>query len=378
MKTFLKNLLGGGTCRPAVLTPASRPLGTVALSYIAWPLREGWDLPKARGHTNAYEAFTMAEAWREAGFRVEVVDHGSEAYQPPSSCSFVVDLHSDLERWETSLPEDCHRILHATGSHWLVWNQAEMSRLAAVRDRKGIALTPRRQVEPSRSAQLADTITVLGNHYTSDSFAFAGKPTVRVPISSAYELPWPQERDFSKAKHHFLWVGSYGMIHKGLDLVLDAFADMPELTLTVCGRPEKEQDFFRVYEKELTKTPNIQFHGWLDMGSPDFSALAQSHATIIYPSSAEGGAGSVIHCMHAGLLPACTHEASVDLLDFGVLIQEGRVNAVKAAARFIASLDDHEVEARARAAWEHARTAHTRALFRENYQQFVGRLLDGL
>jgi glycosyltransferase involved in cell wall biosynthesis len=376
MKFCLNSFFAARSSRSAVLNPASQSSGTVVISYISWPLREGWDLPKARGHTNAYEVCAMAETWCEAGFRVEVIDHGAPAFSPPSSCRFIVDLHSDLERWQASLPQGCHSILHATGSHWLAWNQSEISRLVALRDRKSSALAPRRQVPCSRSAELAKTITVLGNSYTSDSFAFAGKPTIRIPISSAYEFPWPKGRDYSKAKRRFLWVGSYGMVHKGLDLVLDAFSGMPDLELTVCGRPEKEEDFFRLYEKELTGTPNIRFHGWLDMSSPEFLRLANDHATIIYPSSAEGGAGSVIHCMHAGLLPSCTHEASVDLLDFGVPIRSGTVDDVKAAAYSIAGLNDHDVEARARASWEHARKAHTRALFRDNYKKFVATLLS--
>ena len=35
------------------------------------------------------------------------------------------------------------------------------------------------------------------------------------------------------------------MVHKGLDLVLEAFAGMPEYHLTVCGPVAKEKDFER-------------------------------------------------------------------------------------------------------------------------------------
>lgn len=364
-------LPGRKSSRPVIIEPPSAARGAVVISYISWPLREGWDLPRARGHTNAFEVVAMAEAWSELGFRVEVVDHRNADYLPPADTRVAIDLHSDLERWMPHLRPECLKILHATGSHWLAWNTAELNRLASVRDRKGVALRPRRQNVPSTSSELADEIVVLGNDYTSGSFSFTGKPVTRVPISSAYEFEWPRERDFEKARRNFLWVGSYGMVHKGLDLVLDAFAALPGVQLTVCGRPEKEEDFYRLYEKELRNRPNIRFHGWLDMGTPDFAQIARTHATVIYPSSAEGGAGSVIHCLHAGLLPACTHEASVDLGSFGVLVGEGSVDAVRSAAATIASLDPAEVEDRARAAWEHARAAHTRSLFRDNYRRFA-------
>jgi len=192
-----------------------------------------------------------------------------------------------------------------------------------------------------------------------------------VPISSAYEFPWPENRDFVSAKKKFLWLGSYGMVHKGLDLALDAFAGMPELELTVCGRPEKEDDFYRLYEKLLLRSPNIRLHGWLDMATPGFAEIAHTHAAVIYPSSAEGGAGSVIHCMHAGMLPVCTAEASIDLMDFGVPVGSGTVEAVQQACRSVADMSAGEVEVRARSAYEHVKDVHTRDAFRENFCRFA-------
>lgn len=376
MSGRLAKILGFGRGGSVVrLNPLGKARGSVSISYLHWPFREGWDSPKARGHTNAYEVVAMAEAFRDLGYRVEIVDCDNRTFVPAGDCKVAVDIHSNLERWDSVLPAGCARILHATGSHWLMWNRSELARLESVRDRKGIALRPRRQVEPSRAVETADRVVVLGNVYTMESFAFAAKPRVRVPISSAFEFDWDGERDFEKARRRFLWVGSYGMVHKGLDLVLDAFAGLPELELTVCGRPEKEGDFYSLYERELLRTPNIRLHGWIDMGTPAFREIARTHASVIYPSSAEGGAGSVIHCMHAGMIPSCTFEASVDMGDFGVAIESGTAEAVRSAALRLSGMPAVEVAGRARAAWEHARVAHTRAKFRENYRRFAADLV---
>jgi len=274
--------------------------GSVAISYLTWPFIIGLDEGKMRGHTNAYEVLEMARAFQELGFVVEICDWDNAEYQPPEDCRVAIDIHDNLERWHKALPAGCVRILHATGPHWLSYNRGELERIAAIRDRRGVALKPWRQVSPSKAVEFADRATVLGNEYTMETFAFAGKPFSRIPISSAYVLPWPEKRNIGEAKRKFLWVGSFGMVQKGLDLVLEAFAQMPELELTVCGRPEKEEDFFRLYEKELKRTPNIHLHGWLDMGTDDFVNISRTHAAVVYPGSGEGGAGSVIHCMHAG------------------------------------------------------------------------------
>lgn len=358
------------------LFPKERSRGRVALSYIAWPLREGFNSSRARGHTNAFEVVAMAETYQNLGYSVDIVDHDHPIYIPPKDCVVAIDIHGQLERWDPVLSQECARILHATGPHWLTYNRSETDRLAAIIQRRGVSLIPRRQVAPTRNIEFADHVTVLGNEYTMESFAFAKKPMTRIPISSAYEFSWPAERDFKIAKKKFLWVGSFGMVQKGLDLVLEAFAQMPELSLTVCGRPEKEPDFYQCYEKELLKTPNIHLHGWIDMASPEFQTIAQTHAAIIYPGAAEGGAGSVIHCMHAGMVPLCTRETSVDLKDFGMLIKNDNVEAVMETARAFAVLPDHEVEQRARASYEYVRKVHTRDQFQKNYCEFAANLLN--
>ena len=354
------------------LHPNGASRGCVVVSYITWPFVEGVDSSKMRGHTNAYEVKVMAQMFLDLGFRVEVCDYDDESYVPPQDSKVAIDIHGNLENWE--LADGCKKILHATGCHWLFMNHAELSRLISVRERHGIALQPQRQVRPSRGVEVADEVVVLGNEFTRGTFLFGGKPVMRIPISSAYEFDWPLGRYFEKAKRRFLWVGSYGMVHKGLDLALDAFAGMPELELTVCGRPEKEAYFYSLYQRHLRHTPNIKLHGWLDMASPDFLEIASTHASVIYPSSAEGGAGSVIHCMHAGMLPICTTEASIDLGNFGVHVESATVEAVQKACRDVAGMSAGEVENRARSAWAHVRREHTRDKFQENYRKFAAKI----
>jgi len=365
--------------RPVIhLKGASPPRGSVVISYLTWPFREGWNSPKARGHTNAYEVLEMASSFQELGFRVEICDWDNTEYTPPSDCRIAIDIHGNLERWDTILPKECLRVLHVTGPHWLSYNKGELERIAAIRDRKKVVLKPRRQVAASRAIEVADRATVLGNQYTIDTFGFAGKPFTRIPISSAYEFPWPEDRHIQSAKRKFLWVGSFGMVQKGLDLVLEAFSQMPELELTVCGRPEKEEDFFKLYESLLMDAQNIHLHGWIDMASDEFINISKTHAAVIYPGSGEGGAGSVIHCMHAGMVPICTKMASIDLMDFGLLIESGTVEAVKSAAKNFASKTDQEVQERARKSYDHVRRVHTREEFSKNYRSFAKNLTQEL
>jgi len=353
------------------LEPAGQSRGTVALSYITVPFMPGADL---RGHTNAYECAEIAQAFRDLGYRVEVVDYRDREYVPPKDTRLAIDIHGNLERWHPGLPEGCIRLLHATGAHWLTWNKAEASRLLALFQRRGICLAPRRTAEPSRGIEVCDLATVIGNEWTMGTFAAARKPLHRVRLSSAYTYDWASSRDFESSRRSFVWLGSFGMVHKGLDLALEAFARMPEYRLTVCGRPEKEADFFEAYRHELTGCPNITHASWMDLSSAEFERIRQTHAGMIYPSSSEGCAGSIVHCAHAGLVPLVTRETGFDIGDFGMRVREGSVEAVCEAVRAFAEESPAQVEARCRAAWEFVRAEHTRDRFRREYREFAAGL----
>lgn len=311
----------------------------------------------------------MADTWSEAGYDVEVISGTDQRYSPPPNAFALIDIHSNLERWlDHPAPV---KILHATGAHWLTQNRAELQRLESLRDRRGISLMPRRTASPCRGAETADLITYLGNDFTAESFHFVQKPMRRIPLSSAYEFSFPESKDWDAARRRFLWLGSFGMVHKGLDLVLEAFAANPDLQLTVCGRPEKEADFFEAYRSELTSRSNIHLAGWTDPASPEFEVLRRAHGYVVYPSCSEGGGGSLIHCMHAGLVPLATREASVDLGEAGTLIPEGSVSEVIRSIQEASSLSPNTIKERAEETWQRVRANHTLCNFRRRYSELV-------
>ena len=107
------------------------------------------------------------------------------------------------------------------------------------------------------------------------------------------------------------------------------------------------------------------------MSSAEFAELLVSHGSVVHVPSSEGGAGNVIHCMHGGLLPVCNHESSIDLVEFGVLVEQASVEAVQQACRTVAKMSNEEIGHRARAAYDHVRQVHTRDEFRKNYAAFA-------
>ena len=71
---------------------------------------------------------------------------------------------------------------------------------------------------------------MIGNDFTESTFRYANKRIFRLPIPAACTFPWPDGKNWERARQRFLFFSSGGMIRKGLDLVLEAFARMPEYT----------------------------------------------------------------------------------------------------------------------------------------------------
>ena len=173
------------------------------------------------------------------------------------------------------------KVLHCDTAHWSFNNSAERERLRALEVRRGVRLRPRRQMPESGSDRVADVLTYLGNDFTRGTYPDRGKPMVRIPVSVPHTYDWPEGRDFERARSTFLWFGSGGLVHKGLDLVLEAFAGMPRRRLVVCGPISRERDFAREYGRELYGLPNVRTLGWIDVGSKRFRELARGRTTIV-------------------------------------------------------------------------------------------------
>jgi glycosyltransferase involved in cell wall biosynthesis len=357
------------------------PRGRVLLSYIVDPFLLPPDAEPSHAHTQDWECREMARAWREAGYAVDAIHWTNTGFEPDGPYDVLIDPRLNLERLGPRL-DGCLKVLHAETAHYTFHNPAQEARRAALRERRGVELPAERMLEANRSLEHADAITLVGNHFTASTYASdgplgeIGKPIFRVPLSNAFQYPFPEERDLTTARRRFVWFGSGGLVHKGLDLVLEAFAGLPDLHLTVCGPVDREPEFEREYWRELYRTPNIRPEGWVDAAPGGrFQRIARESIATVYPSCSEGGGGSVITCMHAGLIPVVTSEASIDVSpERGVPVRDATVEGVRRAVTGLAERPAAELDAMARAAWSHVREHHTRQSFARDYRRVVTEL----
>ncbi len=358
--------------RVVSLSPGQPPQGRALVSYIIDPflLQPGQAPPNS--HTYYWETQQIVRTFLDLGYGVDVISWRNTTFAPQQDYAFFVDVRHNLERLAPLLNPECIKIFHSDTAHMLFHNAAESRRLLALQQRRGVTLRPRRFEMPNLAIEHADYAIIKGNEFTLGTYRYAGKPLYPIWGTSVVEYPWPGHKDFAASRKHYLFLSSSGMVHKGLDLVLEAFAGLPDHELTVCAPVGRETAFEDAFRKELYQTPNIHTHGWVDVSSAEFVEIAGRCVGLIYPSCSEGQSGAVITCLHAGLIPLVSYESGVDVAaNFGRILPDCSVAQIKAAVRGLSDLPADALAQMARRAWEQARAHYTRDLFAQTFRDAI-------
>ncbi len=351
------------------LRPKTTPKGRVLISYTTLPFLDTRERT-LNAHSNRWECKQMAQEFLDRGYAVDVIDFDNTRFVPKYSYDFCIDNRFNLARLAPLLNSDCKKIYHATNAHWLHLNQAEYARLHDVQKRRGVTLMPRRSIAPCLGVESADIISSVCGKDANQSYDFAHKNIHLLPLSTTHQFESPRDKNFDQARNQFIWFGGAGAVHKGLDLVLEAFAAMPQFRLLVCGK-FGEPDFQAAYHTELYETPNIKSMGYIDPQSAKFEKIRNESLGIVYPSSSEGCATSVVVAMHAGLIPVVSRETGVETKEFGITLSQNTVEEIQKQVRLLATEPVERLQERATATQHYASTHHTRAQFAEAYRAFV-------
>lgn len=373
-----------GLDRQVLTLPANPSVpaqGSALVSYVLDGVRQALAGQIDHSHTHFWEAQQIAQTFADLGFEVDVVHWQNQTFRPRKPYRAVVDVRSNLERWADDLPPDCTKIFHGETNHWRFHRDAQEQRYRDVERRRGVTLPPVKVAEPNLGIETADIGFILGNDFTLGTFAFAGTPLERLWIST--NTTYPDLERGEDARRRFLWFGSGDLVHKGLDLALEAIATRPDLELVVCGPIHREPHFERAYARELYDLPNVRTFGWVDTESSDFLDIARSCSALIFPSCSEANCGGVITCLHAGLVPILAPPCGIDVdPTFGDLLPHPLVgNGLDPVEQVGAALERHaareraQIDSMSREATRIARTEHTRDRFAARYRELVARTL---
>jgi glycosyltransferase involved in cell wall biosynthesis len=385
----VKPVTNGNIGKLGILKHQGTKQGNVLLSYIIEPflLQDEHDISNAHHHD--WLSWQIGLTFSSLGYDVDVVDYQDRKFVPTKNYDFFVGARTNFQRLSALMPNKCIKIVHLDTAHWLFNNSSAYQRHLDLQKRRGVTLASFKWVEPNWAIEYADYATTnWGNQFNVGTYKYAEKQIFQIPLPTCAVYPEPAEKDFDTCRNHFLWFGSDGLIHKGLDLVLEAFAQMPECRLTVCGplrtresNAEKgplKQDtqFEAAFHRELYESKNIHTAGWVDVEGETFQKIADQCIGVVFPSCSEGGGASVITCMQAGLIPIVSYETNVEVGDFGFTLPLSSIDEIKKCVRHVCELPEAELKTMANKAWQFSQANHTREKFSINYRKVIEQIIS--
>jgi glycosyltransferase involved in cell wall biosynthesis len=305
------------------------------------------------------------------GYVVDIVNYDNLSWLPQRSYDvFIGHAGINFERICNRLAGSTVRIYYSTGIYWREANRREAQRLYDLAERRGFVLPPDRAITHSEEGanRAADGIIHLGNAEASRTFK--GFPVVYAVNNCSTQVQWDGtlKKDYRPGLKNFLFFSGSGNVHKGLDLLLEAFAQT-DLHLHICQG--LEPSFRAVYRFELESCPNIHFHGRIPMRSPKFRELAASCNWVISATCAEGQPGAVIECMSHGLLPVLPDSANIDLDNWGLRLPDCGVISIQNTALQLSKMSDDECRNRAEAMLATVAVQYSSDAFRSAFKQAV-------
>jgi hypothetical protein len=275
-------------------------------------------------HQNLKQNLQIASALGSAGYCVDVADVADRKFRPPRRYDLVVSHRVDLPDPRGML-DKAVRVYLATGRSHVVHNRDIRARYQALVQRRGRAPDPPVPLtEDLPFVRQAHAITGFGNLGSLSAWADIADVPLFPFNNYGYDSTRStiESKDFARARSRFLFFGSVDQIRKGLDILLEVFARHPELELYVCSAFMQEESFVRCYRQELFHTSNIHARGLIRVNSEQFYDLTRMCAHVVLPSCSEGSPGSVIQCMHTGMIPIVTRECGMELQGVGTLLPD--------------------------------------------------------
>lgn len=303
-------------------------------------------------HTNLWEITEMVAIMNHFGFAVDVVDRSADNFSPENIYHLYIGLGSGnsgkhFAEYAQKLP-DAIKILYATGTDPTKREGLGLQVYEMFHKRTGIYAAPMRifdKADFNEFINYTDYIFCIGekNVFSYMSYKKYGKPVLSITPGTSPDIQFSPAWLKSRKRNQFLCFAGNGFIHKGVDVILEAFLCMPELNLIICG-PDSEKAFFDAYGKKIVDSPNIRYEGFVKIGGEKFEEICSKCSFTILYSSSEGAATSVATTMRAGLVPIINPESSINVDDFGFLMtnKEDRIEDILVTVRKASTMTDKE------------------------------------
>ena len=345
----------------------------VLICYLTFSFLHNWEDAKI-GRTQTFEILKIVNLFSAFGFSIDIVAWNDIKVLDlvKSKKYYLIFGFGETFYQMTTLQPEAISILYMTENHPEFSYQEEKKRLDYYYSRHGKKLKLTRSGKfyklhqfsraYSHVISLGET-SLLCKQYSDPYFIF---PTGL--INPTYNF---KSKDHIQARKNFIWLGSTGALHKGLDLLLDIFNQRDDIVLHICGLEKKEKRRLKVPIRK-----NIIDYGHIDINSNVFLGLIEKCSFIILPSCSEASSTSITTGMLHGLIPAVTKDAGFNRLGKNaIFLEDFHLSYLGEKIDEISNLDPVELDNFSHQVYDYARRTFTIQVFEDNFRNIIQDIL---
>lgn len=361
---------------------ATKKKHVALLSYILAPFQYKDQNSCKAEHANFAAAWEIVYILNELGYDVDVVEASNKQYSIEEEYDLVIGTLDCIERFSPFLPTHCKKIFYALGVYVDERNglKGELGRVLELEKRTGGNYIPKRLFPNpeliKRSVEKADAVIITGGEATINSF-----PNHILKKSIPCTMPIYPETipkigflDINNATE-FLWFFGFGQVHKGLDLVIEAFEQTPEFTLNIIGM--MEDDFYKIYGSIIERSPNIIYHGFMDTSGDAFKNVISKCFSFIAPSVNEGISCACATLLQLGLYPIISRETGIDLpKNTGFTLEENTIKHIMSAIQMVSLMDRNDLIIQLSKLQEFSISAYSPAEFKKQFSNAIKAIIS--
>lgn len=279
----------------------------VLISYLDYRLVEN-SLMRTLTHTNVAEFIQIIKTFIDMNFAIDICGHNClDGFEDIKHVKYdYIFGMGEVFRQAVASNPDAYVIEYFTENPYWYSAQEEKKRNDFFYQRTG------KKIELQRTGRyyykddenLANAIICMGN---PEYFSKCNVPVYRI-IPSAFKNSNYENKYETNKKNTFLVFGTEGIVHKGIDLLLEVFAKHLDWKLIICGR-----NFIKECNRlKISISSNVQYYGFIDVNSHKFEQLCHQCGYIVLPSCSEGNSTAVETAMRHGMIPIVMDNMVID------------------------------------------------------------------
>lgn len=323
-------------------TSSSKPK-RVLVSYLVNPVLDDLSQKPTEMFSNNGAGRTIPKVLNQLGYIVDVINWDDTKPIKREYDLIVSHGGKNFDQIEKLKTKQNKLVYYSTGSYWRYHNDEEQKRLNYFEKRHNTKYKLDREIQHAeeQANAKADAIIALGNQDTANTYT-KFKHVFHLQGASMPIVPPRTINELNSNELGFLFMAGPGNLHKGLDIVLDAWEKLPkELHLHIVTLID--DDFAQYYKKQLYDTPNIHTYGFVIQRSKQYYDIISTCQFSMLLSCSEGSPGSVIESMHQGLIPIDSRESHVDIGKYGYVLKQNTVEELVGLLQTLSQLKKNEI-----------------------------------